>query len=137
VAVNAPERRSRAARAARELVRLLLVALAVVVGVSLFLGLLVSLSSSSATSNLIAGTILTYTRGFRLGDRVRIADATGNVIDKSLFVTRVRTPKNVVVSIPNSLVIGSPIVNYSRGADTVPRFGRGPSCLLPCAGGGR
>ena len=111
-----------------KLVRVFLIALAVVVAwpyipgsqspafqsVSLFLGLLVSLSSSSAISNVIAGTMLTYTRGFRLGDRVRIAEAVGDVVEKTLFVTRVRTVKNEVVSIPNSLVIGSPIVNYSR-----------------------
>ncbi len=86
-------------------------------GVSLFLGLLVSLSSSSAIANVIAGTMLTYTDAFREGDRVRIGDTTGDVTRKAMLVTRVRTIKNEVVSIPNSVVLGAAIVNYTRLAD--------------------
>ena len=84
--------------------------------VSLFLGLLISLSSSSAISNMIAGVILTYTGAFRMGDRVKIADAVGDVVGKTLLVTRVRTIKNVDIAIPNALVLSSHIVNYSRAA---------------------
>jgi small-conductance mechanosensitive channel len=84
--------------------------------VSLFLGLLISLSSSSAISNIIAGVILTYTGAFRMGDRVKIADAVGDVVGKTLLVTRVRTVKNVDIAIPNALVLSSHIVNYSRAA---------------------
>lgn len=84
--------------------------------VSLFLGLLISLSSSSAISNIIAGVILTYTGAFRLGDRVRIAEAFGDVVDKTLLVTRIRTAKNVDIAIPNALVLSSHIVNYSHAA---------------------
>ncbi len=84
--------------------------------VSLFLGLLISLSSSSAISNIIAGVILTYTGAFRMGDRVKIADAVGDVVGKTLLVTRVRTIKNVDIAIPNALVLSSHIVNYSRAA---------------------
>jgi small-conductance mechanosensitive channel len=85
-------------------------------GISLFLGVLVSLSSSSAIANVIAGTILTYTDAFRIGDRVRIGETTGDVVRKTLIVTRVMTIKNVVVSIPNSLVMNAAIVNYTRKA---------------------
>ena len=84
--------------------------------ISLFLGLLISLSSSSAISNMIAGVILTYTGAFRMGDRVKIADAVGDVVGKTLLVTRVRTIKNVDIAIPNALVLSSHIVNYSRAA---------------------
>lgn len=84
--------------------------------VSLFLGLLISLSSSSAISNIIAGVILTYTGAFRMGDRVKIADAVGDVVGRTLLVTRVRTVKNVDIAIPNALVLSSHIVNYSRAA---------------------
>lgn len=86
--------------------------------VSLFLGLLISLSSSSAISNMIAGVILTYTGAFRMGDRVKIADAVGDIVGKTLLVTRVRTIKNVDIAIPNALVLSSHIVNYSRAVRT-------------------
>jgi small-conductance mechanosensitive channel len=82
-------------------------------GVSLFIGLLVSLSSSSAISNIIAGTILTYTGAFRMGDRVAIAGTTGDVVKRSLLTTHLRTIKNEVVAIPNSIVLGGSIVNYA------------------------
>ncbi len=87
-------------------------------GVSLFLGLLLSLASSSAISNMIAGVILTYTGAFRVGDRVTIAGSTGDVIDKTLLVTRLRTIKNEDVAIPNTLVLNGHIVNFSSKAKT-------------------
>jgi small-conductance mechanosensitive channel len=82
-------------------------------GLSIFLGLLVSLASSSALSNIIAGIILTYTRAFRLGDIVRIGETFGEVTVKRLLVTNVRTYKNVVVSIPNSLILTTQVLNYT------------------------
>jgi small-conductance mechanosensitive channel len=82
-------------------------------GISLFLGLLVSLSSSTALSNIIAGTILTYTRSFRVGDIVRIGETFGEVTVKRLLVTHVRTYKNIVVSIPNSLILTTQVLNYT------------------------
>jgi small-conductance mechanosensitive channel len=87
-------------------------------GVSIFLGLLVSLSSSSAISNVIAGTILTYTSAFRMGDRVRIGESEGDVVKTALLVTQVRTIKNEVVSIPNANVLSVQVVNYSRLAQS-------------------
>jgi small-conductance mechanosensitive channel len=87
-------------------------------GVSVFLGLIVSLGSSSAISNLIAGLVLTYMRSFCIGDRVRIADTVGDVVEKTLLVTRISTVKNVEISIPNSLVLGSHIINFSTSAKT-------------------
>ncbi|MGA7615859.1 MAG: mechanosensitive ion channel family protein, partial [Thermoanaerobaculia bacterium] len=85
-------------------------------GISIFLGVLFSLGSTSAVSNVVAGVVLTYTRAFRLGDRVRIADTVGDVVAKSLLVTRVRTIKNVDITVPNSLVLSSHIVNFSASA---------------------
>jgi small-conductance mechanosensitive channel len=85
-------------------------------GISIFVGLLVSLGSSSAVSNVVAGILLTYTRGFQLGDRVQIGDTTGDVIEKTLLVTRIQTIKNVDISIPNALVLTSHIINYSSSA---------------------
>lgn len=85
-------------------------------GISVFLGLLLSLASAAAIGNLIAGVILTYMRPFRTGDRVRIADTTGDVMEKTLLVTRVRTIKNVDVTIPNAMVLGSHLINFSSCA---------------------
>jgi small-conductance mechanosensitive channel len=82
-------------------------------GVGVFLGLLLSLGSASAISNLVAGFVLIYMRAFGVGDRVRVADTVGDVVEKSLLVTRIRTIKNVDVTVPNGLVLGSHIVNYS------------------------
>ncbi len=85
-------------------------------GISVFLGVLFSLGSTSAVANVVAGVILTYMRAFKLGDRVRIADTVGDVREKNLLVTRVRTIKNVDITIPNSMVLGSHIINYSSTA---------------------
>jgi small-conductance mechanosensitive channel len=85
-------------------------------GISIFLGVLFSLGSTSAVANIVAGTILTYTRAFQVGDRVKIADTIGDVTDKTLLATRVQTIKNEVVTVPNALVLGSHITNFSLSA---------------------
>ncbi len=82
-------------------------------GVSVFLGVLFTFGSSGSLSNVIAGLVLTYMRVFKIGDRVKIADVTGDIIEKSLLVTRIRTIKNEIISIPNSNVISSHTINYS------------------------
>lgn len=86
-------------------------------GVSIFLGVLLSLGSTSAVANLVAGVVLTYMIPFRPGDRVQIADTIGDIVEQNLLVVRVRTIKNVEVTIPNSTVLGHHIVNYSRHAE--------------------
>jgi small-conductance mechanosensitive channel len=85
-------------------------------GISVFLGLLISLGSAAAIGNVVAGVVLTYMRPFRVGDRVKIADTTGDVMEKTLLVTRVRTIKNVDVTIPNAMVLGSHLINFSSVA---------------------
>ena len=116
-----------------KIVRVLLIAFGIVVafpylpasdspafaGVSVFIGILVSLSSSSALSNMIAGIVLTYTGAFRLGDRVKLGDAFGDIIETSLLVTRVRTIKNEDITIPNTIAMTSAMTNYSRAASTL------------------
>ena len=86
-------------------------------GVSVFLGVLISLGSSSSISNMIAGLIITYMRPFKIGDRVKIGDVTGDVTEKTLLVTKIRTIKNEEVTIPNSNVLAANAVNYSSNAD--------------------
>jgi small-conductance mechanosensitive channel len=82
-------------------------------GVSLFLGVVVSLGSSSAIANIIAGYMITYRRAFRIGDRVKIGDVTGDVTEMRLQVTHLRTPKNEEVTIPNSAILNGQVINYS------------------------
>jgi small-conductance mechanosensitive channel len=87
-------------------------------GLSLFLGVLVSLGSSSALSNIIAGYSLTYRRAFKVGDRVKIEDVVGDVVEVRLQVTHVRTVKNEEVIIPNSKILNSDVINFSSLAKT-------------------
>jgi len=85
-------------------------------GVSIFVGALVTFGSTPAIANIIAGIILTYTRAFRIGDRVKIANAMGDIVEKTLLVTRIRTIKYEIISIPNSVVLSNHIINYSSSS---------------------
>jgi small-conductance mechanosensitive channel len=85
-------------------------------GISIFLGVIFSLGSSSIVGNLIAGYSLTYRRAFRVGDRIRIGDVVGDVMEVKLLVVRVRSLKNEEVVIPSSLLLTSNAVNLSTFA---------------------
>ena len=86
-------------------------------GVSVFLGVLFTFGSSGSLSNLIAGLVLTYMRSFKMGDRIRIGSDSGDIIEKGMLVTRIRTPKNEVISIPNSVALNANLVNFSTDAE--------------------
>lgn len=86
-------------------------------GVSVFLGFLFTFGSAGSLSNIVAGIILTYMRLFKIGDRVKIGDVTGDVVEKSLLVTRIKTIKNEIISIPNSTVMNSYTTNFSNEAE--------------------
>ncbi|HMK29005.1 MAG TPA: mechanosensitive ion channel family protein [Terriglobales bacterium] len=110
-----------------KLVRMLVLVLALIVafpylpgakspafqGISIFLGVLLSLGSSSAVANAIAGIILTYMRSFLAGDWVQIGDTTGEVVEKTLLVTRILTPKAEIITIPNASVMSGSVKNFS------------------------
>ncbi|MFM7474787.1 MAG: mechanosensitive ion channel family protein [Microcystis aeruginosa] len=109
------------------LLSLLIIALAIVIafpylpgfnspafqGVSVFLGVLFSLGSTSAIANVVGGIILIYTRSFQLGDKISIGDVIGDVIEKGLLVTRIRTPSNKIITIPNSSLLNTNVINFS------------------------
>jgi len=113
-----------------KIVRVLLVAFAVIVaypyipgsesaafkGVSLFIGILFSLGSSSLIGNLIAGYTMTYRKTYRIGDLVKVDNHIGKVLEVKLFVTRLRTPKNEEIVVPNSVVLSGNVINYSTHA---------------------
>ena len=113
-----------------KLIRILLIVLALIVafpylpgaaspafrGISIFVGVLLSLGSSSAVASAIAGVILTYMRSFLVGDWVQIGDTMGEVVERTLLVTRLLTPKAEVITIPNSTVMSGSVKNYSTEA---------------------
>jgi small-conductance mechanosensitive channel len=115
-----------------KIVRAAIIALAVIVaypyipgsqsdafkGVSLFLGVVLSLGSSSAIANIIAGYMMTYRRAFRIGDRVKIGNFIGDVIEFRLQVTHLRSFKNEEIIVPNSQILTSEVLNYSSIART-------------------
>jgi len=86
--------------------------------VAIFLGVVGSLGSTGAVSNAVAGIVLTYMRAFNIGDRVQIADTMGDIVEKSVFVTRIKTTKNVEITVPNAMVLNNHIINYSTLAET-------------------
>lgn len=88
-------------------------------GVSVFLGVLFTFGSAGSLANVVAGLVLTYMRLFKLGERVKIGEVVGDVIEKSLLVTRIRTIKNEVISIPNLTVMSSHTINYSSEAKRI------------------
>lgn len=82
-------------------------------GISVFLGILFSLGSSSFVANVIAGYSMTYRRAFKNGDRIQVNDFAGFVEEQSLMVTRLRSVKNEEIVIPNSVMLNSSVINYS------------------------
>lgn len=85
-------------------------------GVSVFLGIIISLGSSSFAANLIAGYSAIYRRAFRVGDWIEVDNFRGEVLEIQTLVTRLRTVKNEVAVIPNSAIVNSPVINYSTYA---------------------
>ncbi|BAM53787.1 hypothetical protein BEST7613_4856 [Synechocystis sp. PCC 6803] len=82
-------------------------------GISVFLGLLLSLGSTSAITNVIGGIILIYTRAFQIGDHIQVGDVIGDIIEKNFLVIRICTPTNQIITIPNSSLLISNVINYS------------------------
>ncbi len=88
-------------------------------GVTVFLGILFSLGSSSAISNMVAGIVLTYMRPFKVGDIIKVGEISGGVIEKNMLVTRVRTIKNEDITIPNASILSGHTINYTTSAKTL------------------
>lgn len=82
-------------------------------GISLLIGVIFSLGSTSLIGNMISGYSMAYRRVFKQGDRVKIGEHIGTVQDTKLMVTYLRTTKNELIAVPNSLIINGEVVNYS------------------------
>lgn len=91
-------------------------------GVSVFLGLLLSLGSTSAIANVIGGIILIYTRAFRIGDHIQVGDVIGDLIEKNFLVIRICTPTNKIITIPNSSLLSSNVINFSISSRELNRY---------------
>lgn len=86
-------------------------------GVSVFVGVLFSLGSSTAIANMVAGLVITYMGSYKIGDRIKIGELKGDVVEKTLLITRLKTIKNEIITVPNSTILASNIINYSSIAD--------------------
>jgi len=82
-------------------------------GFSVFIGALVTFGGTTTTANIISGLVLTYTRSFKVGDRIKIGDQVGDVLEIGMVVTKIRTLDNEKVTIANAEVLAGEIVNYS------------------------
>jgi len=83
-------------------------------GISILIGVLVSVGSSGFVGNMIAGLVLVYSRSFNVGDRVRLGAHIGDVVSLGVFAIKIRTPRNEEITLPNGHVASQPIVNYTR-----------------------
>ena len=66
---------------------------------------------------MVAGLVITYMRPFKIGDRVKIGEITGDVLEKTMLVTSIRTIKNEEITVPNAMVLSSHTINYTKGAE--------------------
>jgi len=87
-------------------------------GVSVFLGLMISLGSSSVVNQMMSGLTITYSRSLRAGDFVRVGEVDGTVTNLGPLSTKIKTVRGEEVTIPNSVVVSDITTNYSRYHDT-------------------
>ncbi len=77
-------------------------------------GLAVGLALQGTLSNVAAGLMILILRPFRVGDYIDAGGVAGTVVELGLFITELTTPDNRYISVPNSVVFGGIITNYSR-----------------------
>jgi small-conductance mechanosensitive channel len=87
-------------------------------GVSVFVGIIISLGSTGVMNQLMSGMMVTYSRAVRIGDFVRIGDIEGTVVQLGGLSTKLRNPRNEEITIPNAVVASTAATNFSRHADT-------------------
>lgn len=85
-------------------------------GISVFLGLMVSLGSAGLVGQLIGGIVTVYTKSFQPGDYVKIGDHEGVVRELGMLAAKIVTIRKEEVTIPNALLMGSTVINYSKEA---------------------
>jgi small-conductance mechanosensitive channel len=117
------------------LLRLLVIALAAILGfpflpgfdspafqgITVFLGLLLSLGSTSVINNMLGGLIVIYTRPFRIGDHIRVGNVIGDVVEKNFLAIRICTPANQVITIPSSTLLATEVINFNTSTRELSR----------------
>ncbi|MFY0659581.1 MAG: mechanosensitive ion channel [Shimia sp.] len=86
-------------------------------GLTILVGVMVSLGSNSVISNVLAGLFVLYKRSMNVGDRIRVGDHYGDVMQIRLMETYLRSVKNELISIPNATLLSSEVINYSSKID--------------------
>jgi small-conductance mechanosensitive channel len=86
-------------------------------GISVLVGLMVSLGSAGLINQVMSGLVIAYSRALKTGEMVAVGDTLGTVSEVGMLSTKVITPKRETVTVPNAVLVGSPITNYSRLAD--------------------
>ncbi len=84
--------------------------------ISLGFGLLASFGLASLTRDVAAGIVLAYMRPFAIGDRIEVDGKIGEVSERNVLLTRMRTVRNESITVPNSNLLDGPITNYTRNA---------------------
>ena len=85
-------------------------------GIGIFAGALFTLGASGMAGNIVGGLALTFAGTFHVGDRVKIGEVVGDVVETTLILTRLRSIRNEIVTIPNATILGGHVVNYSTEA---------------------
>ncbi|MEL6807136.1 MAG: mechanosensitive ion channel domain-containing protein [Pseudomonadota bacterium] len=78
---------------------------------------MVSLGSNTVVSNMMAGLFVVYRRSTNIGDRIKVGNQVGDVVEIKLMETLVKSIKNEMISIPNAQLLNSEVTNYSRTID--------------------
>lgn len=86
-------------------------------GLTILAGIMVSLGSNAVVSNMMAGLFVIYRRSTNIGDRIKVGDQVGDVVEIKMMETLIKSVKNEMVSIPNAELLNSEVVNYSRKID--------------------
>jgi small-conductance mechanosensitive channel len=83
-------------------------------GISVFVGLMISLGSAGLVNQVMSGLVVIYSRALKVGEYVQVGQTEGTVIEVGLLSAKISTPKREAITVPNAVLVGSPIVNYSR-----------------------
>lgn len=86
-------------------------------GLTILVGAMLSLGSNSVVANMLAGLFVIYRRSTSIGDRIKLGDHVGDVIEIKLMETHLKSIKNELISIPNAQLLNSEVVNYSKRID--------------------
>jgi len=83
-------------------------------GISVFAGLMLSLGSSGFVNHIMSGLVIAYSGALRKGDYVTVGGVEGTVDEVGALSTKIATPKREWITIPNGVIVGTSITNYSR-----------------------